>query len=293
MKKYLVFFILIYFAILPTAKALGYTTTTGFIPGQIWYSKDSFVEGETVKIYTALWNNSTSPLSAKVEFYDKNVILGSRDVVIPSSKLEEISVSWKVTSGDHSISAKIISPSVTLSGKKESVTVSNSVTGVDKRYIPVVINTVQGTPATSTDIIKSQVDKAASSIGDIVPDSISSTTGESIGAIDNFRADTLKSITDNKTKTEKEIEELNKSTDTSKTSNVTKTDTTKKVVDSTNTVDKKVPIQDATEKPIAYLKLFFLSILSFIFGSKLVFYSLALILCFFILRFIYRKIRNI
>ena len=172
MKKYFVFFVLFYIAFIPSVNAIG-ITTTGFIPGQIWYSKDNIAEGDTVKIYTAIWNNSTSPLSAKVEFYDQNVILGTRDVVVPSQQLIDASVTWKVTSGDHSISAKIISPSVTVSGKREIVTVSNVLTSVDRKFIPVVLNTIEGQPATSTDILKSQIDKATASIDGIIPSSVS------------------------------------------------------------------------------------------------------------------------
>lgn len=296
MKKYFLFLISVYiiFGVINFVSAA--TTTTGFIPGQIWYSKDPFVEGDTIKIYTAIWNNSTSPMSAKVEFYDKNVILGTRDVVVAPSNLDDVYVSWKVTAGDHLISAKIISPSITTSGKKETISVSNSATEVDKRFVPVVVKTVNGETATSTDVIKSQVDKATSSITDILPESISTPAGEGVSAVDTFRVDTLEQISQAKTDTEKKIAEI-KSTEgvtTSKTqaSTTSKSTSTKTTSSDTSKVsNQKVGVDIATEKPIAYIKLFFLSVLSFVFGSKLVFYSLILLIVFFILRFIYRKIR--
>lgn len=274
MKKTFILFLFISLVLIPVKHSFGATTMTGFIPGQIWYSPESFIEGDTVKIYTALWNNGVTPLSAKVEFYDKNVVLGSRDVVVPASQLQEVSVSWKVTSGDHLISAKIVSPSITVSGKKQNISVNNSITEADKRFVPVVINTIDGTPVSSAEIIKSQVDKATSSLSDILPDSINTSAEKSVGALDSFRSDTFSKISETKATTEKRVEELKK---------------TPEKVSSTNT---KVGIEDATEKPIAYLKLFFLSVLSFIFGSKLVFYLLLLVIIFFISRSIYRKIRN-
>lgn len=295
MKNFLKLFLIIYvlgFACFASAA----TSTTGFIPGQIWYSKDPFIEGDTVKIYTALWNNGTTPLSAKVEFYDKNVILGTRDITVPASKLQEVYVSWKVTAGDHLISAKIISPSVTLSGKKETVSLSNNMTEVDKRFVPVVVNTMDGTPASSADIIKSQVDKATSAVGDILPESISTPAGESVSAVDSFRVDTLKTISEAKDAAEKKIEELKKAESSNTTvdsKNVTKTGTSNTKNTTTGKVSAgKVGVEDATEKPITYLKFFFLSILSFIFGSKIVFYLLIALVIFFLLRFIYRKIRR-
>jgi len=292
MRKYFVFFIALYFVFALNVQAVD-LGTTGFIPGSIWYSKDTLSEGDTVKVYTALWNNSSSPLSAKIEFYDKNVILGTRDIIVPSLSLKETSVSWKVTSGDHSISAKIISPSITASGKKEVVVLDNSTTEISKTFVPVVINTVEGKPATSSDILKSQIDKATSSLDSILPDGVANGTTENVSAVDSFRIDTLKKISETKAEAEKTIESFNKTENTTTPSSGTKkTDNKTSSVKNTTTTDSKVGIVDATEKPIAYLKLFFFSILSFIFGSKIVFYLLIVLVLFFISRAIYRKIRN-
>ncbi|MEI7688736.1 MAG: hypothetical protein WCI91_00965 [Candidatus Nomurabacteria bacterium] len=286
MKKYFVLFILFYIAFIPSAGATV-ITTTGFIPGQIWYSKDTIAEGDTVKIYTAIWNNSTSPLSAKVEFYDQNVILGTRDVVLPSQQLMDASVTWKVTAGDHSISAKIISPSVTVSGKKEIVTVNNVLTSVDRKFVPVVLNTIEGQPATSTDILKSQIDKATASIDGIIPNSISEPVSKNVNSIDSFRIDTLASIANTKSEAEKTITELNKSDSNNKSASAGG-----KVLAVKNVAEKGKSIDSATEKPIAYIKLFLFSVLSFIFSSKIVFYFLIILIMFFIIRGIYRKVKN-
>ncbi len=292
MKKYFLFFISVYIIFGTINFVNAATTATGFIPGQIWYSKDPFVEGDTIKIYTAIWNNSTSPMSAKVEFYDKNVILGTRNILIAPSNLEDVYVSWKVTAGDHLISAKIISPSITTNGKKELISVSNNMTEQDKRFVSVLVKTADGNAATSTDVIKSQVDKATATISDIIPESISTSANESVSAIDSFRADTFNQISQAKTDTEKKIDELKKqeSVNIENSKNITPVNDDNKNKQG-EIVDKKIPVDSATEKPIAYIKLFLLSVLSFIFGSKLVFYITLALLAFFILRFIYRKIR--
>lgn len=290
MKKIFTFFLLIYIFI-SFNTVFATNTATGFIPGQIWYSKDPFVEGDTIKIYTAIWNNSTVSMSTKVEFYDKNVILGTRDVVVSAFSLEDVYVSWKVTAGDHMISAKIISPSITTSGKKETITVSNSTTEADKRFVPVLIKTVDGTTASSADVIKSQVDKATSSLGDVIPDSISTKTSEGVGALDNFRVGTMNQISEAKTSAEKRLEEIKKLeySDSKITTSSNNKNINSKTASSNN---QKVGVDVATEKPITYIKLFFLSVLSFIFGSKIVFYSIIALIVFFILKFVYNKIRN-
>ncbi len=294
MKKYFIFFILMFLFGTPFVYA-EILNTTGFIPGQIWYSKDPFVEGDTVKIYTAVWNSSISPLSAKVEFYDKNVLLGFHNIVVPPSKLVDSSVSWKVTSGDHLISAKIISPSITLSGKKETISLDRSATSTDSRFIPVVIKKINGEPATSGDIVQSQIDKTTSSLNSIIPVSISEPVKNNLGFVDIFRDDTYKKISETKIETQNKIDLLNK-IDNTTSSNEEDIDAgdisgNKKLADKFAVAAKSIK-GDATEKPIAYTKLFFFSILSFIFGSKLVFYLLVIFVIFLILRFIYRKIRN-
>lgn len=280
MKKYFIFLILL--CLFPVSFIYaGSITATGFIPGQIWYSKDTIVEGDTIKIYTAVWNSADSPLSAKVEFYDQNVILGTRDIIVAPQELKEASVSWKVTAGDHVMTAKIISPSVTVSGKKQPVVLENSSTESSRKFVSVVIKTINGDPAKSSDIIQNQLDKATSSLGDILPESVSAPMSKNLGLVSGFREDTLADISKMKEETKKTIDELSKIEETTTNKNNTKV-----------SADKKGGVEDATKKPIAYVKLFFLTILSFIFGSNLVFYALIALLLFLVIKWIYFKIKN-
>ena len=283
MKKYFIYFILVYFIFTPSVYALD-LTATGFIPGQIWYSKDSFVEGDSVDIHTAVWNNNSYPLSVRVQFYDGNVLLGYRDVSIPSLQLKDVSINWKVTSGDHSISAKIISPVIMSSSGEETAVLVHTLTGTDNKFIPILISTANGQPATSSDIIQSQIDKATSSLSSILPDSVSNPLTSNLGVVDNFRASTSKTINDIKNQTQSKIDALNKQDSANSVS--------KKVNGKVVVTPNKAGTTDATEKPIAYIKLFFLGVLSFVFGSKIIFYLLIVLVLFYIIRGIFRKIRN-
>ncbi len=284
MKKYFIFFILIYLICANTASA-GTITATGFIPGQIWYSKDTIIEGDTIKIYTAVWNNASSPLSAKVEFYDQNVLLGVRDVVIQPLQLKEAYVSWKVTAGDHIITAKIISPSMTVSGKKEPVSIENNFTEASRKFVPVVIKTINGEPATSKDVIQSQLDKATSSLENILPNSVSEPISKNMDVISKWREDTLAKVLSAKETTEASLKLPSADVNANKVN-------TGKATNTKVTINDKAPAEDATNKPIAYIKLFFLAVLAFIFGSKIVFYLTIALILFLIGRWIYRKIRN-
>jgi len=274
MKKYFFIFILLSFLLFLPGAQLVYaevSVSSGFIPEQIWYSKDTLIPGETVKIHTAIWNGGTSSLNASVGFYDKNVILGVRNVVIPASTLMDVSISWKVTGGDHFISARITSSTITKNGKKENIVLDHKITPEDHVFVPVVIKKQDGSVATSSDLIKSEVDKINSIINDVIPSSLSSPFLSNFNSIDKIRSDTSNKVTTLKQDTQKSLNKMGKAVPNSKTPTAS---------------------VSGVDKPIAYLKLIFLSIASFILNIKIVFYGLLVIIILFILKFIYRKIRG-
>lgn len=268
MKRYFPFILFIVLSFFPLFIYAESGINAGFIPGQIWYSKNNLIEGESVNIYTAIWNGAKESLSVKVEFYDKNVILGSREVVLVPFELKEVYVPWKITSGDHLISAKIISSLTTVSGKKETVSLDRSTTSADKQFVPVVVKNEKGEEVSGADVF---TDK----IVDNIPEGVSTYATNTFEKVDDFRDKTFVQVSTVKKETQKEIELLEAEE--------------KNIRDISN---GKKDIEDATEKPIAHIKLFLFSALAFIFGNKIIFYGLLIFLIFLILRFFYRKIRN-
>ena len=107
MRKLFIYSFLILFLTPLTFTYGAEIINSGFIPGQIWYSSEELIEGQTVNIHTAIWNGEKNSITAKVEFYDKNVILGTRNIIVASETSKDVSISWKVTAGDHLISASI------------------------------------------------------------------------------------------------------------------------------------------------------------------------------------------
>lgn len=242
---------------------------TGIIPGQIWYSTDSLKEGETVKIYTAIWNDTKQNLSTKVEFYDKNVILGTRDITILPDQVSGVNVSWKVTSGDHLVSAKIISSVLNKQGIKDPIVLSRVSTNLDKKFVPAIVTNIDGSPATSADVVKSQIDKASSRISEAIPDSVGQPVSNLFGNIETFKNKIFNQIIQSKAKTKAEIKGMENKEGT---------------IGNSATLNK-------TDKPIAYLKLFFLSVIYFIFSSKILFYGIIFLLIFLIIRYLYLKLK--
>lgn len=258
MRKFLILFLFF----LPIISFAEVSSNTGFIPGQIWYSKDPLVDGENINIYTLLWNGSDSTLSFKVEFYDKNTVLGTREASVESLHSKEVSIPWKVSSGDHIISAKIISSTISQGGKTEKIIIDNDETKTDKKSVEVVVKKEDGKAVLSSDLVSNEINKVGDVISENVPSAVNTVIDKidsAIPGIDNIRKDTLTKIYESKDEVKKSMELLSDS-------------------------DKK-----DTEKPLLYLKLLFLSLLSFIFSSKIFFYVILLILVIVVLRFIYKK----
>jgi hypothetical protein len=189
-------------------------------------------------------------------------------------ELKGVFIPWKITSGDHEISAKIISSTVMISGKNEKVTLKQTTTSINKQFVSVVVKNKDGDPVSETDVLKNQLDKASSTISNVVPENVSTSLSNSFSAIDNLRSNTLTQVDAAKVATQKEIGQVLGT----ETKNIN--------------ADKVSNVQDATKKPIAYIKLFLLSAASFILGNKIVFYGILVVLAFLIIRGIYRKIRN-
>jgi len=274
MKKYFIHAVILFSLFLGLNVYAEVSINSGFIPGQIWYSKEPLKEGETVNIYTAIWNGESSNILVKVEFYDKNVILGSRDISINSLELKDVFIPWKVTSGDHIISAKIIS-STSAIGNKEKIILSRDKTSNDKQSIPVIVKDSSGVPISEKNPLKSQIDKTSSDIQNIIPTEVGDLASEVFTFVDDFRNNTFIKVNEIKEKAKDEISLIKNEPKTIKSDSIEKSN-----------------IQESINKPLTYLKLYLFSILYFILKSKIVFYILLVLIIFYILRFIYRKIRH-
>lgn len=267
MKRFLYYFNIVFLFIALFNTSYAEESVTGFIPGQIWYSKEDIKEGESIKIYTALWNGSSNNITTSVSFYDNKVLIGSRNVSIEPSSLKDVYIIWKVTSGDHSISARIDSSAiVVIDGKKRQITLDNTSTTSLNNFIPVLIKKSDGSPNENVNNIKDSFSS--------IENKLSVPVSKSFSGLEDFRVNINKNILKEKKDTNIYIDTLSKN----KTENK-------------NQGNEEKPL-DSTRKPIAYVKLFFLSVLSFIFSSRFVFYGLLIIILYFVFKFIFNKIKQ-
>ena len=263
-KKLLISIFVVLFGMSIASPALA---VSGFVPKQIWYSKEKLIEGETVDIHTSIWNGETDTVLVKVGFYDEETVLGSREVMVKPQELKDVSITWKVTAGEHIISAKIISSVVVIGDDKKDVSLRYTKTDEDKQDVEKQKKVVEKVKTTESE---------TSIVDDILPEKVANSVNAGYNSVDTFRTQTSDKLNTEKDKVKEEVKLLKKEEESKKEN-----------VSSTN---KK--IDEVVKKPFAYIKLFLVSVLSFIFAHKIVFYGLLAFITFYILRLIYRKIRH-
>jgi hypothetical protein len=243
---------------------------TGFVDKSIWLSNESPKEGDTISIYTALFNSDAGTFSGKVAFYDGSIILDTKDFSIAGRMVGTISTDWKVTAGDHALRAEVIDPTVTADGKKQSVYLGDAKTPEYKLTVKkTIIQPPVAAPApTST--------TGTSSIISKIPTSVSAPVVSAATAIDTWRADTGAAFSDKKDAIQKEIDGTAKNS----VATISVTSDGKAAV---------APTSDTLKTPVAYAKLFFFQAAAFVFQNKIIFYGLCVLILFLVGRSIRRR----
>lgn len=80
-------------------------SNAGIIQG-LWYSQEKIFDGDTVRIYVAVRNNTQSDLTGTVDFFDGDKKLGQQHVQALSGRIIESWADWKVVYGEHKLRAE-------------------------------------------------------------------------------------------------------------------------------------------------------------------------------------------
>ncbi len=84
----------------------------GFVDG-IWFSMQNPIEGESINIFAAVQNQTDSPTSGTVTFYDAGKSIGTSNFSIQPNSIQSASIKYTLTSGEHPISVRITGSSLT------------------------------------------------------------------------------------------------------------------------------------------------------------------------------------
>lgn len=269
-KKFLLV-VLLALSFLPFYQIHAETSNTGFVQSDIWYSKDPFEEGDKIKIYTLVFNPENKELSGTVIFFDKETILGQKDIKILAKSTKDISIDWTVTAGKHTIYAKINNPKFLISaGKYETALLNNNETEKD---IFTVSKKIIGTESDGSESSNEQsgensdVNTIMNLIQEKTPAFISKPIITITNALESFRMDTGEKTSTKHEEVKQELEELKQAE-----------------------AEKPAEEKSKTEKPFKNIELFALKIFSFILNNQYVFYTVLFVLVFVVLRYIWLKI---
>jgi len=288
-KIILVLFVLFLSPLISASNLYAESSNVGFVPSNIWYSKDPFSDGEKIKIYTLLFNQDPRELSGKISFYDKETLLGYKNFTLKSQESEVVALEWTVTAGTHTIYARIDDAKFKVEGGKyEAVVISQNESEKSQK---IVIKKIAPDLKKIEEDIKEKVEESVGPIENIqdkiienTPESISKPVEKTVNSIEDLR---ISSLDYANTKKEEVKQEIADSKINSNTEPVV-IDTDKKD-NKDNAVDsKKEP--NTINKPLKYLSLFFFATLAFILNNKIIFYIILVSLVFSILRFIWRKL---
>src|SRR3990167_2198472 len=79
----------------------------GFAQSAIWMSRSHVVAGESVNIFTVLYNSSDNSISGDVVFSIDDVSIGTKNFTLGAVETQTVSVPWVAKSGNHTASARI------------------------------------------------------------------------------------------------------------------------------------------------------------------------------------------
>lgn len=91
--------------VLSYAETVG--LSAGFAPRAIWISRAHATAGESVNIFTVLYNSSDDSISGDVIFLIDDASIGAKNFTLKSGETQILSAPWTAKVGDHSISARI------------------------------------------------------------------------------------------------------------------------------------------------------------------------------------------
>lgn len=275
LKKFWLILLLIFF-LLPTAKIFAQTTTNaGFVPSNIWYSKDPFQEGDKIKIYTLIFNPDTRKFSGTINFYDNDTLLGTKSFTVTGTSTEDIFINWTVTAGNHEIygqieNAKFLTSNGTyidasLAQNETSKSIRTVASKIVAQNISNGINSVDGAFNTAVNSIQNIGDNAKT----VVPTTVSQTIANTTNIVDGLRNNIDTTLGNTQKQIQNKINALNNTKNSS-------------ISDNNNS--------DILQKPFYFTELFFIIILSFIFKYKILFYGILIIFFILILRYIWNLI---
>lgn len=258
--------------------ATSVVASTGFVDSPIWFTPESPQDGTMVTIYAVFRNSEKNTITGSVLFYDNDLLLGKKQIAIEPNNVGLSNVTFKIGAGNHSFSAQMTSLTESNgSGGNVPISISTATTKLPDYFVsksipnPFSAQASSGNSA-SEKLLLDQVDNLQKKVLDSVPSNVKESVATSTKSLDNWRESSAENFKENKESAQNKLNEISK-------------------VNDANSKNGKVsPASKYVDTPLAYVKLWFFSLLSFVFGTPVMFYIIGLLLVFFVLRFVFYKL---
>ncbi|OHA85069.1 MAG: hypothetical protein A2408_00200 [Candidatus Yonathbacteria bacterium RIFOXYC1_FULL_52_10] len=248
-----------------------FATEVGFPTRSVWFSKESLVAGETISIYTFLINTATdATFLGTLEFQDKGVAIGTTGFSItPTERSKIISINWNVTAGDHEISAHIVD--ARLATATSTATVAPIAPRTEVRTLTVVAPAPVPAPVTAS-TTASTTKTLTETIDQYVPTAVKDAVAPAGNMLEQARLQGVSTITKLTEANKTRIDELRGRTAPATTTAVLPFP--EAGLASTTTNQSVIPPR--VETPFRYVYWGVLTLVSFLFTLKALFYIVAL-----------------
>lgn len=262
--------------------------STGFLGGPMWIDPESPQDGQYINLSALFHNAEPNQLTGVVSFYDGNILLGNKSITINPGSVSTATVSFSIGAGDHSFSATVGTMTENLgNGQTEPFVLSPQTVELPSIHVDskagnslnatVVSNTSsfnQLSPNNPLAPVVSQVNQLEGSVISGINSSVGNPISNAISGLENWRT-TNSDLINQQTKASSEvIQKL-------------------KTLPSIQNTQKKTLSPNFFDGPFAYVKYFFLTLLSYLYSHSIVFYGTAILLIFIIMRFVFRKLAGL
>src|SRR3989339_152292 len=284
--KKVFFFLFTFLLVVLPYITLAQNQNVGFVETNIWYSKDPFEEGDKIKVYTLVFNPSAKNFKGTVSFFDKTILLGKKDFTISSLSAEPVFVDWTVTVGGHQIFARIENPRLEVSaGKYEEISLANTETDKSEHTVAKKLPNVKEVKEKINETLDSSIkpiENLQNKINESLPPSVSKPVNNAFGFIEEARMNASESIEEKRTEVKTEIDEIQESAKQAED----KKNEDIGIEEDPSTTPAKSETINLPEAPMKYVSLFFLTVLSYVLKYKILFYLLAIVIIYLIIRLI-------
>jgi len=147
MRVHILFFASFLFALLFGASQ---AYAASFAKQSMFLSQSTVTEGETVFIYAVVTNDSPQYFSGTLKFADGSGPIGSASVGLKPGVASTVSVAWKPSAGQHTVTANLVNTSNKVVESEESIFFVNEKPSPAVAQATQQLPTASSTPAQST-----------------------------------------------------------------------------------------------------------------------------------------------